>query len=211
MSSDRLPIFPLPHVQLFPHALVPLHVFEPRYRELVRDCLKGDQQMALAMLIPGNEDAYYERPPVHAICGVGRIIAHDPLPDGRSNILLRGEHRARILEELPPKESYRLVRAEPLADVIPATLDPETDKTLVLLADQLAQRLPAGGETLRQLARSVAGPGALTDVLSAALVTDADERQRLLAELDVGKRAEAVIAHLGALLQRIASPAGPSN
>jgi uncharacterized protein len=84
LPDEPLPIFPLPAVQLFPHALLPLHVFEPRYRELVRDCMAGAQLMGLPLLQPGYEARYHERPAVHAVCGVGRVIAHDPLPDGRS-------------------------------------------------------------------------------------------------------------------------------
>src|SRR5262245_34911268 len=95
-----LPIFPLPTVQLFPHALLPLHVFEPRYRALLKDCLAGQSVMAVPMLEPGYEAHYHERPAVRALCGLGLIVAHEPLADGRANILLRGVTRARIVEEL---------------------------------------------------------------------------------------------------------------
>src|SRR5262245_16374763 len=85
-----VPIFPLPEVQLFPSAILPLHVFEPRYRELVRDCLDGEPMLAVATLEPGYELNYHARPAVKPICGVGRLIRHEALPDGRSNIVLRG-------------------------------------------------------------------------------------------------------------------------
>jgi Lon protease-like protein len=113
---QRLPIFPLAQVQLFPHALLPLHVFEPRYRELVRDALAGERLIAMASLEPGYEDDYHGRPPVRAIIGVGQMIGHEALPDGRSHILLRGLARARIERELPVERSYRLVEAATLAD-----------------------------------------------------------------------------------------------
>ena len=67
-----LPIFPLPNCVLLPGGLLPLHVFEPRYRELTRDCLSGTQLMAIARLRPGYEQTYYGRPPVYERCGVGR-------------------------------------------------------------------------------------------------------------------------------------------
>jgi Lon protease-like protein len=210
--AGRVRIFPLPSVQLFPHALLPLHVFEPRYRDLVRDCLAEDQVMAVATLEPGYEPDYQGRPPVRRVCGVGELVAHDALPDGRSNILLRGTTRARILEELPPAHAYREVRVELLVDEYPGGLDrASAQKTLVLLADQLALRLPTGGETLRELVRSQAELGALTDVLAAALISEPDERQRLLETFDVGARVDRVSAQMAAILGRFTPSHGPAN
>ena len=86
----RLPIFPLPGAVLLPYALIPLHVFEPRYRKLVRDCQAGAAVMALANIPP---DAIRERkdpPRVLPVIGVGILARVDPLSDGRSNIVLRG-------------------------------------------------------------------------------------------------------------------------
>jgi Lon protease-like protein len=212
MSLDEIAIFPLPSVQLFPHALLPLHVFEPRYRSLVHDCLTGDQRMALATLEPGYEAQYLERPPVRAVCGIGQLVAHERLPDGRSNIILKGLVRARIVEELPASYAYRVVRIEPLVDQYRAGLDLDAmARTLVLLADQLALKLPSGGDTLRELARSQPGPAALSDVLAAALITDGQERQRLLETLDVAVRVDRVEAELAAILGRFARPDGPIN
>src|SRR6185369_8808617 len=98
-----LPIFPLPRVQLFPHALLPLHVFEPRYRDMVRDAMAGPRLIAVAALEPGFEADYHGRPAVRAVVGVGEVIGHEALEDGRCNILLRGVARARIDTELPPR------------------------------------------------------------------------------------------------------------
>jgi Lon protease-like protein len=208
-AFDRLPIFPLPLVQLFPHALLPLHIFEPRYRELLKDCLAGDRVMAIATLEPGYAADYEGRPPVRAICGVGRVIGHQPLPDGRANILLRGVTRARIVSELPPDCAYRLARLTPLSDRVAAGLDRAAAvQTLVLLADQIALRLPSGGETLRGLARSQPEPGPLVDVLSAALITDAGERQTLLELLDVAERVDRVTTRLATLLSGLERPPG---
>src|SRR4051794_14779459 len=137
----RLPIFPLPRVQLFPHALLPLHVFEPRYRDMVRDAMAGPRLIAVAALEPGFEADYHGRPAVRAIVGAGEVIGHEALEDGRSNILLRGVARARIEQELPARESYRLVDATELPDERPTGLDVDGARdTLVLLADQLARK-----------------------------------------------------------------------
>jgi uncharacterized protein len=209
---SRLPIFPLPHVQLFPHALLPLHVFEPRYRDMVRDAMAGERLIAIAALEPGYEGDYQGRPPVRPIIGVGRVVGHEPLGDGRANIVLRGLARARIDRELPPAESYRLVEAATLTDRVRAGFDTAAAReTLILLADQLALKLPSGGETLRELARSQPELGPLVDVLAAALVTDPDDRQELLETLDVDARVDRVSGEIATVLARLTSSVGPSN
>ena len=211
-SAEVVCIFPLPQVALFPHAILPLHVFEPRYREMVRDCLAGDRKMAVAALEPGYESTYHQRPAVRSVCGVGELVAHEALADGRSNILLRGLQRGRIVDELPPVERYRRVRWQPMDDRLPPGFDePRALSSLILLADQVALKLPSGAETLRELARSQATPGPLTDVLAAALVTDPDERQSLLEETDIGARVERVSARLAAILLDFSERRGPAN
>jgi uncharacterized protein len=212
MRWSRLPIFPLPGVQLFPHALLPLHVFEPRYRDLVRDAMAGERLIAVAAFEPGYEAHYHGRPAVRPIIGVGAVVGHEPLGDGRANIVLRGLARARIERELPAAEAYRLVDAAGVADTFASGFDVAAARdTLVLLADQLALKLPSGGETLRELARSQPDLGALVDVLSAALVTDPDDRQELLESVDVGARVDRVSSEIATVLTRLTSSDGPSN
>jgi len=208
----RLPIFPLPNVQLFPHALLPLHVFEPRYRDMVRDAMTGERLIAIAAFEPGFEANYHGRPAVRPVIGVGAVVGHEALGDGRANIVLRGLARARIEQELPPDQSYRLVDAATLGDRVADGFDPASARdTLVLLADQLALKLPSGGDTLRELARSQPDVGALVDVLSAALVTDPDDRQLLLETVDVGTRVDRVSGEIATVLTRLTSSDGPSN
>jgi Lon protease-like protein len=113
--SDLLPIFPLPNVVLFPNVFLPLHVFEPRYRELVADAIAADRMIGMVLLKPGWEGEYEGRPPVYPI-GCSGVITHvERLPDGRSNIVLRGLERFRILEE-DHARSYRRAIVEPLAE-----------------------------------------------------------------------------------------------
>lgn len=209
---SRLPIFPLPRVQLFPHALLPLHVFEPRYRDMVRDAMAGERLIAVVALEPGFEADYHGRPPVRPIIGVGRVVGHEPLEEGRANIVLRGLARARIERELPPAERYRLVDAAAVDDRLQRDFDTTAAReTLLLLADQLALKLPSGGETLRELARSQPDLGALSDVMAAALVTDPDDRQALLETPDVATRVERVSSEIATVLARLTSSEGPSN
>ena len=109
-----VPVFPLPEVVLFPGTILPLHVFEPRYREMMADALAGERTIAVALLKPGFEPLYYTpRAPIHAMIGVGRIVESEQVEDGNYNLLLRGAGRATIVEELRERQ-YRLARIEPV-------------------------------------------------------------------------------------------------
>jgi Lon protease-like protein len=109
--SDLLPIFPLPNVVLFPNVFLPLHIFEPRYREMVADAVASDRMIGMVLLRPGWQPDYEKRPPVYPV-GCSGVITHvEPLPDGRYNIVLRGVERFRILDEDSSK-SYRRARVE---------------------------------------------------------------------------------------------------
>ena len=113
--SDLLPIFPLPTVVLFPNVFLPLHIFEPRYRDMTAEALGSDRLIGMVLLRPGWESDYEGRPPVYAI-GCSGVITHaERLADGRYNIVLRGLERFRILDE-DHSRSYRRALVEPLLD-----------------------------------------------------------------------------------------------
>ena len=117
-ALHRLPIFPLPGVTLLPGALVPLHVFEPRYRRLVRDCSRGSGVLGLPC-IPDGEEGITDpsrKPRVLPVLGVGVLARVERLPDGRSNIVVRGVLRAYIEREHEVLEPYRMVEATELSD-----------------------------------------------------------------------------------------------
>jgi len=111
MLSPTIPIFPLPNVVLFPNVFLPLHIFEPRYREMVADTLDGDRMIGMALLRPGWESDYEGRPAVFPIGCAGLITHHERLPDGRYNIILRGLQKFRIREEEGGR-SYRVAHIE---------------------------------------------------------------------------------------------------
>src|SRR5438067_9110869 len=95
-GSARL--FPLPNLVLFSHVMQPLHVFEPRYRQMTADALAADRLIALALLKPGWEPDYEGRPDLFEVACLGRVVAEQRLEDGRYNILLRGLARIRLLK-----------------------------------------------------------------------------------------------------------------
>src|SRR5438552_2023140 len=88
---DSVPLFPLPNVVLFPRAVLPLHIFEERYKAMTADALNGDRRIAMALLRPGWERSYYGRPQIEPVVCVGKILSHEKLPDGKYNFLLQGE------------------------------------------------------------------------------------------------------------------------
>jgi len=132
--SSTLPLFPLPHLLTYPGRLLPLHIFEARYRALMRDVLDGDRRFAMAVLRPGWEPEYEGRPPIYAPVTVGRVSKYRELPDGRFVLHLRGESRARVLEESGGRP-YRigrleLIAEEPLDSTKAAELRPEIEGVL---------------------------------------------------------------------------------
>ena len=213
VDLDNLMIFPLPNALLFPHAVLPLHVFEPRYRQLVADSLAMGRTMAVACL-DETRDSGDGAPPVRPLVGVGAIVAHEALPDGRSNILLRGLGRARIDAEIAPPTGrlYRVVRAHwEKDDALDHQHDEAVRQTLVALASQLAHRLPEGGDTLRALVESQPDAGALSDLLAAALVTDREQRLRLFEALEIPTRADGVAEAIGIALATLGPDESGAN
>jgi Lon protease-like protein len=95
-------LFPLPDLIMFPHVMQPLHVFEPRYRELLNDALNSDGLIAMCMLAPGWEDDYEGRPPLLPHACLGKVVTYQRTDNGEYNILLLGMRRIRIDRELPP-------------------------------------------------------------------------------------------------------------
>jgi Lon protease-like protein len=119
MLPAEIPIFPLPNVVLFPSALLPLHIFEPRYRAMVTDVLDGERLIGMVMLRPGWEPRYEQTPDVYPVGCAGFITHADRLPDGRYNIMLRGLEKFRIASERLAREGeerYRIARVDSIKE-----------------------------------------------------------------------------------------------
>ena len=114
-----IPLFPLPGVVLLPETLLPLHIFEERYRAMVSDALRGDRTIGMAMWksksgpLSISDVESLANPPIHSVGGAGEIVESEELPDGRFNILLQARFRYRVLEEQPDAgRLYRVARVE---------------------------------------------------------------------------------------------------
>lgn len=199
-----LPIFPLPDLTFFPHTLLPLHVFETRYRAMIVDCLGRDRRLAVVALKPGYESSYHGKPAVHPVAGAGEIIQSERLATGRFNILLRGDGRVRIERELPTDTLYRMVHAVPLADT--GAERPGVPPLLAAVKNLCRRVLDAVKRSTPQMEQALASegpPGVLADQLAAALVPLPSIRQRLLEEPDVEVRLTLLESTLNGLLERL--------
>ena len=188
MARVFAPIFPLPDLTFFPHTLLPLHIFEARYRAMVMDCLARDKRMIVVGLKPGYEAAYDGKPAVQEIAGMGRIVQCERLATGRFNILLKGESRVRIERELPADTLYRLVAATPLSET--GADRPPVSALVSRVTGRCLDILRAVNRPTADLEASLAGaaPGSLCDQIGSAVVPEATVRQELLEELDVERR-----------------------
>jgi len=112
---ENLPMFPLPNVVLFPNMLLPLYIFEPRYKKMIRDCLMGNRLLGIILLRKGWEKEEGEPTP-YDVGGLGQITKVIKLPDGNMNILVQGLVKVKTLEYLQVDEPYRIARVEALTD-----------------------------------------------------------------------------------------------
>jgi ATP-dependent Lon protease len=189
-----IPVFPLPQVVLFPEAILPLHVFEPRYRAMLQHCMATHRAMVVAQVLPGVDE--HGRPRIAPIAGGGIVIEHQTLADGRANIVLRGRARLR-LEELDPDDSrpFRMARATLLED-LPVSIRQNDRTALVAAATMFASEVKKHDASFTfKLPPSLDASG-VADLCAFQLVVDAGVRQAVLEELDPRVRVEMVLGQL---------------
>jgi Lon protease-like protein len=197
--SGVVRLFPLPNLVLFPHVLQPLHIFEPRYCDMLEDALASDRLIAMAVLVPGWEKDYEGRPPVRPVACLGQIATHVRLADGRHNLLLAGVARVRLGLELAPTASFRRAPAEIRVDHYPAKLAAEQRRLTRQLFGAFRGALPATPEAqapLAQLLNKDIDLGTLTDIVAYTLDLDVSCKADLLAESDIHTRATRLLAYL---------------
>jgi uncharacterized protein len=188
--TGKARLFPLPNLVFFPHVMQPLHIFEPRYRQMTADALAGDRYIAMVLPMPGWEETYEAAPPLHSVACVGRIIAEQRLDDGRYNILLRGFARVRIVKEITTKKMYRIARTE-ILDEIPLADDDLALRWRKTLIDKSPGWFPNQGEVVEQFGKLLHSDltlGTLCDIMTFALPLDAEFKQALLEQLNVETR-----------------------
>lgn len=209
-QQERLPLFPLPGAVFFPHSLLPLHIFEPRYREMTAWCIENESPLAVARILPGHESEQPGDPPVVPVCGAGRLLYHEELPDGRYILFLQGIGRVRIEAENPRAAAFRTARVQLLDDFypgLPAGLEAKAARLKTCLAG-LILRWPGASRVLDPLLGRTEHPAVLADCLATFLFQDPDARQALLECLDVGQRLDRVRDRITEILTRTAPAEG---
>lgn len=212
--SKAVPLFPLPDCMLLPHATLPLHIFEPRYRVMVRDALDAAGLIAMAIFEGGHWKVDYQgQPPLRPYVCIGYILRHEPLADGRYNILLQGVCRARIRKELP-HQPYRVALLAP-ADTRPTMeidLHDQRQRLEGLIEDPTLGQL-ASIVNIRKWMRSDIPTTALIDLSILSLASTAGDRYDMLAQPDPEKRAHWLeqCLHDTRHTVRLANRLGPSQ
>ena len=181
-TTPVLPLFALPRFWLFPNVILPLNIFEERYKQMVEDHLDGPGRIVLGTVLTEHEGELEGSPPIHSIAGLGEIGRHDRLEDGCYRILLVGLGRVRITET-ESERLYRRVFAESVEEIdVPA----ESQKALrEQLMGAIAERTEDTSHISPKAALSY-----LADLLILRMPMAPDDIQMLYAELDVEERAQ---------------------
>ncbi|MDP3277236.1 MAG: LON peptidase substrate-binding domain-containing protein [Deltaproteobacteria bacterium] len=210
MSVDQLrdalitvmPVFPLPGAALFPSQQMPLHIFEPRYRQMVRDALDTQPYLVLAGISDAQEG---ENPALPKIATVGKITAHHRLSDGRYNLILEGISRAQIREE-PSERLYRRVHCtllpEPVGEL--AECAPTDRMTMLSLVGRLMALARARSPSVSFEIPEGISAAKLSDFVAERLLIDGSARQRVLDALNAPERVLQVTQSLIELLDELA-------
>ncbi|MCC7072216.1 MAG: LON peptidase substrate-binding domain-containing protein [Deltaproteobacteria bacterium] len=197
-ALQALPLFPLQSTVFFPHTLLPLHVFEERYRQLTEHVLEGHGHLGVVW-----RDAtccggpFAELAPVAC---VGRVVHHERLADGRYHVLVQGVARAALRQELPREGLlYHRALAERLVADDHERVDDELHALRACYA-RLLQHCPEAGYALGELPLCLHEPCVLADVACSCLLQDLAARQRALAEPSVLRRLRCANEALASLL-----------
>lgn len=203
--SGELPLFPLPGVVLLPGGLLSLHVFEPRYREMVKAAAEGENLIGIATLGPDYESYDGPNPPIHPMVCLGRLTRDHELPDGRRLITVHGLRRVRINDE-DQSRSYRVAEVEIVPDTS-GTLGLELRRLRNLIAG-LAVRTPGLSETRdddfeRLLAsdEETLPTARFVDIIAAVAPLDTIERLAVMSGTTVCERAHIVLEALVRIIQ----------
>ena len=184
---DEVAVMTLPGVAFFPQALLPLHIFEPRYRQMLRDSLDTHRLFAVAGLDVKRSAHAFE--PLYRVATVGIVRACQGREDGTSNLLLQGLTRVAVTEIIG-EEPYRRIKIRALSST-PGASDEENSRLRARLSRLLGTRLRLGGEgadELTKFLRSIEDPETFVDLAAFNLCADARLKQRLLETLNIHER-----------------------
>lgn len=182
-ATTIVPVFPLVDTWLYPGRILPLHIFEPRYRQMIEDSLDGPGRLVVGTIVDGHDQSQSGSPPIYGVAGLGEIGRHEKLADGRFNILLAGLCRVRI-EEVASDRLYRKVKVEQVIETEPGK-DVSSD-----LMDDLRRAVLSVNEELTEERLHHLPLGPMADLLTALVDVDRPVRQEIFEISDTGTRAQ---------------------
>lgn len=198
---DAIPLFPLPNAVLFPQTTIQLHIFEQRYRRMTEDALHDQLPLAIGLIQGTGKRTTSGQPDVHRVVGVGEIVEHERLDDGRFQLNVRGVGRVRILEELAVSTPYRQIRGEHMPDQLD---DIEHANLMLNTIQNCLFNVQADSaevtDVLMRTFKELDDPGAIADVLGAIVFSNTIERQQMLAEPNVNVRLVALRDRLAEMI-----------
>jgi ATP-dependent Lon protease len=194
---DEVPVMTLPNTAFFPQALMPLHIFEPRYRHMLRDVLATDRLFAVGGLDARRVNQAGEFEPLHRVASVGIIRACQKNDNGTSNLLLQGICRVEVMH-IVHDEPYRRIRVRALSSQ-PGATEPENQnlrRELARLLNLKTKLAAAAGHEMASFLKTVEDPEAFIDIAAFNLCEDAVLKQKLLETLNVHRRLQLFSAQL---------------
>jgi ATP-dependent Lon protease len=192
-------LFPLPNLVLFPGVIQALHLFEPRYRQLLLDAIAADELISMALFQPSEHPGADERPVLCETVCVGKIVTHAQLDDGRYNLLLLGVRRAKIVRELEYGTPYRMAEVKIVEEICGcSSVEAKRlrEKVIAQFRQLITRRPQLDEESLEQLLGQKLPLGQLLDLIAYSSGVDPFCQQAVLEERDVCRRAEIVLAML---------------
>jgi len=201
-------LFPLPNVVLFPRVIQPLHIFEPRYKQMVEDALDDNGLIALCLLRPSASFGANNVAPIFPEICIGKIIQEERFPDGRFNLLLQGVSRAKIIKEVNDGKLYRTAKVEILDDV-PLASEENANRIRTKLLKRMTKwftQQPSAKAQLDRLVQSDLSLGNLCDVFSFALPLSVDLKILLLQLVNIEDRAMLLLEVIEQMTPEITKP-----
>ena len=199
--SGVIPLFPLSTVVFFPNTLLPLHIFEERYKQMVNDVINSEKIIGMALLKPGWGDDYYGNPDIFDTVGMGRIVSSESYSDGRINIVLYGLKRVRVVD-IVEERPYRLARVS-IVDDLRGSGEEALRTRIGTLIRQWNMLIEETKKSHRIEINTELPLDCLTDALGTLLFSNVFDKQGLLEEPNVEKRAETLIKDLETRLEVI--------
>lgn len=195
-----VPVMTLGNCVLLPQQLLPLRIFEPRYRKMLKDALAGNRMFAVSQLDEESLSPDNDEPPCPFTC-VGRIVGHVELPDGTSHLVLEGLRRARVIK-VQRRTPYPRLEIAPVVDedLAPAAATMRDVARILALSERLVGDLGVEAQPLLDRLRGLTNqPGALADAAAGHLVPETSVRRALLECLSPERRLQAVGEELARL------------